>query len=231
MGGRGAARPRNCLRVGGTHHSGHVPALPAADPRRLCIPCRSGGGIEWWCRSGVIQGVLGVRLGELTGSQRFARLARNPPNAAWLCRSLRAGTTTCDSSQWAERDSNPLLFPEGFETKGESGAESGTRGRRCRRRGGRARGHGAQGRRDGRRGVGAAEGTRGNVGAFRADGAGPAGRRPGRPRVRPDANACSWPDGGAGGDDRVCFRRASPVSPVPKPEFDTRVHRNHKAPG
>ncbi len=55
----------------------------------------------------MIQGVLGVRLGELTGSQRFVRLARNPPNAAWLCRSLRAGTTTCDSSQWAERDSNP----------------------------------------------------------------------------------------------------------------------------
>lgn len=66
-------------------------------------------------------------------------------------------------------------------------------------------------------GLGAAEGTRGDVGAPRAGGAGPADGRPGRQRVLPDANACSWPDGAAGGDDRVCFRRVSPVSPVPEP--------------
>ena len=100
--------------------------------------------------------------------------------------------------QWAERDSNPLLFPEGFEAEGESGAESGTW---------------AGGAGDG---LAAAEGTRGNAATFRAGGAGPAGGRPGRPRVLPDANACSWPEGGAGGHDRVCFRRVSPVSPVPE---------------
>jgi hypothetical protein len=63
-------------------------------------------------------------------------------------------------------------------------------------------GHGARGRWDGRFGrAWRGRGTRGNVGASRAAGAGLSGGRPGRPRVLPDANACSWPDGAASGGD------------------------------
>jgi len=72
----------------------------------------------------------------------------------------------------------------------------------------------------GARGVGGEVGARGGHGAtwgaFRAGGAGTAGRSLGRLRVLPHANACSWPNGAAGGGDRVCFSRVSPVSPVPK---------------
>ena len=94
-------------------------------------------------------GAKSVTAPDRPGSHCFVSPSRNPPNAAWLCRSVRADTTTCVLLQWAKRDSNPLLFPEGFEATGESGAESGTRSGRCGRRGGRARGHGARGRRDG----------------------------------------------------------------------------------
>jgi hypothetical protein len=116
---------------------------------------------------------------------------------------------------------------EGFEPPAVSRGFRGQRGKRRRKRHtGREvraarwartgpRGAGATGRATG--GLDAAEGTRGNVGASRAGGAGPEGGRPGRPRVLPDANACAWPNGAAGGGDRVCFRRVSPVSPVPKP--------------
>ena len=50
-------------------------------------------------------GAKSVTAPDRVGSQRFVRLARIPTNAAWLCRSLRAGTTTCDSSRWVDRDS------------------------------------------------------------------------------------------------------------------------------
>lgn len=119
------------------------------------------------------------------------------------------------SGRWIR---TPCCLPRVSRPKAKPAQKNGTRRRRCGRRGGRARrprGARAAGRALGR--MGAAEGTRGNVGASRAIGAGPADGRPGRPRVLPDANACSWPDGGAGGGDRVCFRRVSPVSPVPEP--------------
>ena len=52
-------------------------------------------------------GAKSVTAPDRPGSHRFVRPSRNPPNAAWLCRSVRANTTTCVLLQWAERDSNP----------------------------------------------------------------------------------------------------------------------------
>ena len=81
-------------------------------------------------------GTKSVTAPDRVGSHRFVQLARNPPNAAWLCRSLRAGTTTCDSSQWAERDSNPLRFTAGFEGSGAKRRRKRHTGARRDRRGG-----------------------------------------------------------------------------------------------
>ena len=78
--------------------------------------------------------------------------------------------------------------------EGESGAESdATAGEDASVRAGRGLG--------GREGRGPGKGAQGNVGASRASGAGPADGRLWRPRVLPDANACAWPNGGAGGGD------------------------------
>ncbi len=52
-------------------------------------------------------GAKSVTAPDRPGSHCFVRPSRNPPNAAWLCRSVRANTTTCVLLQWAERDSNP----------------------------------------------------------------------------------------------------------------------------
>jgi hypothetical protein len=143
-------------------------------------------------------GTKSVTAPDRVGSQRFVPIARNPPNAAWLCRSLRAGTTTCDSSQWAERDSNPLRFTAGFEGSGAKRRRKrhtgdGARLARRARWGGTGRGRlewGSGGLRRGRRHTG----RRGGSGA---DGA---GQQAGRGRGHGSSlaqGACSWPDGGA----------------------------------
>jgi len=84
----------------------------------------------------------------------------------------------------------PCGLPRVSRGRRRSGAESGTRVERRGWRGGRAGAARGAGRLVwGSRGLGATEGTRGNVAAQGADGAGPAGEPGARPRVLPGARS------------------------------------------
>jgi len=67
----------------------------------------AAGGVQSGVQGGVQSGVQSGVAGRRAPSHALATIGANPRNAAWLRESLRDPATTCETDEWAKRDSNP----------------------------------------------------------------------------------------------------------------------------